>query len=91
MLVRADGTTANSTALGSSGDATYALSPWPGSYDVRFSANQALCVQGDSAPAIPCVGGLVHAAAALQSDGALDVDLLPVKVRGDVDRNECRA
>ena len=84
MLVRADGATASSTSFGSSGDATYTLSLWPGIYDARFSANQALCVQGASAPAVPCVGGLVHAGAALQSDGVLDVDILPVKVSGKV-------
>jgi hypothetical protein len=84
MLVRADGAATTSASFGMSGEATYALSLWPGVYDVRLSANPTLCAVGLPAPAVPCVGGLLRAAASLQADGALDVDVPAVTVRGNV-------
>jgi hypothetical protein len=87
LFVRADGASLSTASLGTSGEATYALSLWPGVYDARLSANSGLCVQGTTAPAVPCVGGLVHAAAPLQTDGVLDVDISPVMVSGNVTLN----
>jgi hypothetical protein len=36
------------------------------------------------APPVPCIGGTAHAAASIQSDGVLDVDIPAVMVSGTV-------
>jgi hypothetical protein len=87
VLVRADGASVAGAPFGASGDATYAFSLWPGAYEARLAANPALCAAGMPAPAMPCAGGTVRALAAIESDGVLDVDVLPVVVSGKVTLN----
>jgi len=87
VLARADGAALTSASFGTSGDATYTLSLWPGTYDARLSANTGLCAPGSAAPPVPCVGGLLHAGNGLSSDGVLDVDITPVMVSGTVTLN----
>jgi hypothetical protein len=87
VLARADGAAVTSASFGTSGEATYTLSLWPGTYDARLGANTALCVAGSAAPPVPCVGGLLHAGNSLPSDGVLDVDITPVMVSGSVTLN----
>jgi hypothetical protein len=83
VLARADGAAVTS-GLGMTGDATYALSLWPGVYDARLNANAGLCVHGMPAPSVPCVGGTARTGASIQSDGVLDVDIASVAVTGTV-------
>lgn len=80
------GTTAVATpSFGSTGPVAYALSLWPGSYDVGLTANAQLCASGAAPTAVPCVGGRLLQAVAIPSDGALDVDLPAISVTGAVD------
>jgi hypothetical protein len=87
VLVRDDGAAVTGAPFGASGEATYAFALWPGAYEARLAANPALCAAGMPAPPVPCVGGTVRSAAAIQSDGVLDVDILPVVVSGAVTLN----
>jgi hypothetical protein len=87
VLVRDDGVAVTGAPFGTAGEATYAFALWPGAYEARLAANPALCAAGLPAPALPCVGGTVRSAAAIQSDSVLDVDILPVVVSGQVTLN----
>lgn len=62
--------------------ADYALSLFPGIYDVAFSGN-ALCT-GKSFPPLPCNAGPVRSGIAIAGTGLLDLDLSIVRVEGRV-------
>ena len=87
VFSQAGGGTTSTPSFGTSGNVTYGLSLWPGTYDVQFAANTALCVAGSPAPAVPCVGGPARAGVSLASDGVLDVDVPAVSVSGTVTLN----
>jgi hypothetical protein len=61
-------------------DASYFVRLLAGSYDVYYGGVS--CTGGGSA--MPCGAGLLHAGAAFDSSGALDVDVASVHVRGKV-------
>ena len=71
----------------STGAAHYAASLMPGTYDLTYVANPSLCHPGSALPGVPCNGGVVRRAVALQSSGALDVDLQVVQATGNVTLN----
>jgi hypothetical protein len=73
---------ATTASFGSSGAVSYALSLFPGRYDVGFAANAGLCAV--STAVVPCVGGAVKTAVNLGADGALDVDLRAATITGAV-------
>jgi hypothetical protein len=79
-----DGTTLTTPQFGNSGSVTYAVSLWPGTYDVSFVANQKLCGPGVAAPAMPCLGGELRSGLALQSNGVLDLDVRAISISGAV-------
>jgi hypothetical protein len=74
---------ASSATLGTSGAGSYSVALLPGTYDVVYAANGALCT-ATAISMVPCVGGRVVAAAHLTADGTLDVDLQAVTVSGAV-------
>jgi hypothetical protein len=74
---------ATTATLGMSGAATYAVALLPGTYDVVYAANGALCT-ATAISMVPCVGGRVVSSAHLTADGTLDVDLQAVTVSGAV-------
>jgi hypothetical protein len=78
---------ATSAQFSAGGPAAYAITLWPGTYDVYFDANTALCGQGIPAPPVPCVGGVLRADAPLPMDGVLDLDLIPIRLNGTVTVN----
>jgi hypothetical protein len=69
--------------VGTSGRFTYAATLVPGSYDVRFEGNPALCAV-PPAPQLPCNAGTIKAAASLTHSGVLDLDVPAVQVTGAV-------
>jgi hypothetical protein len=83
----AGGSTAATAAFASTGAVTYALSLWPGTYDVQLGANMGLCAAGSPAPAVPCIGGTARTGVRLDADGVLDVDIKAVRVSGNVTLN----
>jgi hypothetical protein len=83
----AGGGAASTAPFGSSGDVTYGMSLWPGTYDVALGANAALCSGVAPAPAVPCVGGSLRAGVSLMTDGVLDLDVPAVTVSGTVTLN----
>lgn len=72
--------------FGSSGAARYAVSLFPGTYDVVYDANPALC-GSSTPPGVPCNGGTLRSAVGLTQGGALDLDLSLVQVTGAVTLN----
>ncbi len=74
------------TQLGTTGAGTYAATLLPGTYDVTFAGNPALCA-APPAPQLPCNTGVVKHAAALTTSGVLDVDVPAVQVSGAVTVN----
>jgi hypothetical protein len=87
LTFSAGGAAALTASFGSTGPASYAISLWPGSYDVGLVANAGLCGATLAAPPVPCVGGRLRAAAGLQTDGVLDVDIAAVTISGAVTVN----
>jgi hypothetical protein len=55
-----------------------------GTYDVSYVANAALCASGGTAPPLPCNGGTLSHATALNADGVLDVDIPIATISGAV-------
>jgi hypothetical protein len=78
---------ASTAAFGSSGNVSYGMSLWPGTYDVALSANAALCTGAAPAPAVPCIGGSLRAGVRLEADGVLDLDIPAITVSGTVTLN----
>jgi hypothetical protein len=76
--------TVTTPTFGTSGAVAYALALWPGSYDVAFAADAALCKAAAAPPAIPCVGGVVASAVMVRGAGVLDVDVPTVSLSGAV-------
>ena len=81
------GGAASTASFGTTGNVTYGLSLWPGTYDVLLGANASLCTGVAPAPALPCTGGSLRAAVSLAADGVLDVDVPAVTVSGTVTLN----
>jgi hypothetical protein len=81
------GGAASSASFGTTGNVTYGLSLWPGTYDISFGANVALCTGVAPAPALPCTGGSLRAAVSVATDGVLDLDVPAVTVSGTVTLN----
>lgn len=80
-FTRPDG--AATVSLGTSGDARYDARLLPGTYDVVWSGVMD-CRRDATAP---CGGATVRTGVALMNDGALDLDLRAVRVRGNVTVN----
>jgi hypothetical protein len=80
-------TSATSARFSAVGPAAYAITLWPGTYDVYLDANTALCGQGIPAPPVPCIGGALRADVPLTMDGVLDLDLIPIRLNGTVTVN----
>lgn len=80
-FTRPDG--AATVTLGDAGDARYDVRLLAGTYDVGWSG-AAECRRDAAAP---CGGATLRAGVALQSDGALDLDVRAVRVRGNVTLN----
>jgi hypothetical protein len=74
---------ASTATLGTSGAGSYAVTLLPGTYDVVYAANAALCT-ATAISMVPCLGGRVVMSAHLTADGTLDVDLKAVTVNGAV-------
>jgi hypothetical protein len=85
MFAGSDGTTL-STALQPTGAASYAVTLLPGSYDLAFSGNDALCA-GGATPGVPCIGAALQPNVALSADGTLDLDVPLRHVNGRVTLN----
>ncbi|MBA3547832.1 MAG: hypothetical protein H0T76_15220 [Nannocystis sp.] len=67
------------------GPVTYAVALFPGTYDVSFAGNAALCSEG--AAKVPCNRGELQHGVALQASGVLDLDVSKVDVTGVVTVN----
>jgi hypothetical protein len=80
-FTRPDGSA--TVSLGTSGDARYDARLLPGTYDVAWSGVMN-CRRDATAP---CGGSTVRTGVALMNDGALDLDLRAVRVRGNVTVN----
>jgi hypothetical protein len=78
-----EGRTTASVSLGTSGAFSYGLRVPPGTYDVAYVPNPALCT-ATSVPTVPCGGGVLRHGVALTSSGALDLDISVVDVTGAV-------
>jgi hypothetical protein len=76
------GSVVTSEGFGTSGAATYSLTLLPGTYDIAFIGNPALCDR-TQAPQVPCNSGTVRRAADIRT-GVLDLDIGAVKVTGNV-------
>jgi len=81
-----DGGMVETPPSGSSGALDYELALWPGTYEVMWISNPALC-DGDQRPLAPCMDGTVREAASLTTDGVLDVDVRSVQVEGAIKLN----
>lgn len=73
-------------SLGAAGPASYDVTLPPGSYDVVFSGDAALC-DAASTPAMPCNTGVLRKAVTLNTDGVLDLDVPAATVQGKVTVN----
>lgn len=76
---------AASASLAASGPGAYEIALFPGTYDVAFAGNAALCADG-AAP-VPCNRGVVQSGVTLAASGVLDVDVRRVEVAGAVTVN----
>lgn len=72
-------------ALGAAGSVDYLLGVIPGKYAIRYAAAAAAC-DGDLAPDMPCIGGLLQTVD-LALSGVLDVDIPAIEVGGAVTLN----
>ena len=68
------------------GAVAYDVTLVPGTYDVDFVGNSALCF-GETAPPVPCNIATIHRGVSLTSSGVLDLDLDAVVVNGFVTLN----
>ena len=84
-FVGSDGSQATTEGFGSSGGADYSLSVMPGSYEVQWQGNQALC-QNSPVPPVPCNSGKIRDIE-LGTSGTLDIDIPRVKISGAVTVN----
>src|SRR5262249_44620257 len=79
----AKGTGIATKDFGTTGAASYAMTLLPGTYDVTYLGNPALC--GGGMPSeFPCNSGSLKTGANLAADGVLDIDVPAVKVSGTV-------
>jgi hypothetical protein len=79
--------TVTSADLGTTGPGAYSLTLLPGTYDVGFAGNLALC-SSETAAQVPCNSGILVPATALNADGVLDLDVPAVTISGSVTLND---
>jgi hypothetical protein len=76
---------AATASLEASGPGAYELALFPGTYDVAFAGDPALCAEG-AAP-VPCNRGVVLPGVDIGASGVLDVDVRRVEASGAVTVN----
>jgi len=86
-FVGTEGQTQGSFDLGSTGAGAYTLTLPPGSYEVYFWGNPAVCTESAS-PLMPCGAGRLMPDVELQADGVLDLDIPAVYLSGAVTLNQ---
>jgi hypothetical protein len=79
-----EGGTVSTVAFPPSGAATYGVTLLPGTYDVGFAANPALCGAGKAPPKVPCMSGTLMKGLTLKASGAIDLDLPARTISGAV-------
>ncbi len=81
-FVGSRGETAYTDWFGASESVSYELTLLSGTYDIRFDANESLCL--NEVPSVPCVDGLLSSSVSLTTGGVFDVDIEAVQVSGQV-------
>jgi hypothetical protein len=87
MFVLQDGGIAVAKQFEDSGSFAYEMTLLPGDYDIILEANEALCMQNNVIPKVPCINGPLLSDLNLQNDGVLNVDIPAITIQGQVTLN----